>query len=96
MNPATRIERLQGVARLYYGIRVSTTTVRLDHDDEQLLDKLAVSFGGRSNAIRLALRSLAEDVDRHEALGAFLAEWALEAGPVDETQVDAMSRRYKL
>lgn len=75
---------------------MSTTTVRLDSDDEQLLDKLASSFGGRSNAIRLALRSLAEDVDRHEALGAFLAEWELDAGPVDETQVDAMSRRYKL
>jgi predicted transcriptional regulator len=81
---------------LYYGTRVSTTTVRLDHDDEQLLDKLAVSFGGRSNAIRLALRSLAEDVDRHEASGAFLAAWELDAGPVDETQVDEMTRRYKL
>jgi Arc/MetJ-type ribon-helix-helix transcriptional regulator len=75
---------------------MSTTTVRLDNDDEQLLDKLAVSFGGRSNAIRLALRSLAKDVDRHDALGAFLAEWEIQAGPVDETQVDAMSRRYKL
>ncbi len=75
---------------------MSTTTVRLDNDDEQLLDKLAVSFGGRSNAIRLALRNLAEDVDRHDALGAFLAEWELEAGHVDEAQVDAMSRRYTL
>ena len=81
---------------MYYTSRVGTTTVRLDNDDEQLLDKLAVSFGGRSNAIRLALRRLAEDVDRHEALGTFLAEWELEAGPVDETQVEAMSRRYKL
>ena len=75
---------------------MSTTTVRLGNDDEQLLDKLASSFGGRSNAVRVALRSLAEDVDRHEALGAFLAEWELDAGPVDETEVDAMSRRYKL
>jgi Arc/MetJ-type ribon-helix-helix transcriptional regulator len=81
---------------MYYNAPMSTTTVRLNNDDEQLLDKLAVSFGGRSNAIRLALRSLAEDVDRHDALGTFLAEWELEAGPVDETQVDAMSRRYKL
>lgn len=84
------------VAQSYYIRCVGTTTVRLDLDDEQLLDKLAVSFGGRSNAIRLALRSLAEDVDRHDALSAFLAEWELQAGPVDETQVDAMSRRYKL
>lgn len=75
---------------------MSTTTVRLDAHDDQLLDKLAVSFGGRSNAIRLALRSLAEDVDRQDALGAFLAEWELQAGPVDEAQVDAMSRRYNL
>lgn len=75
---------------------MSTPTVRLDNDDEQLLDKLAASFGGRSNAIRLALRSFAEDVDRHEALGAFLADWERDTGPVDETQVDAMSRRYML
>lgn len=81
---------------MYYSWPVSTTTVRLDNDDEQLLDKLAASLGGRSNAIRIALRSLAEDVDRHEALGAFLAEWELDAGPVDETRVEEMSRRYTL
>ena len=84
------------VARVYYNGAMSTTTVRLDHDDEQLLDRLAPSFGGRSNAIRQALRSLAADVDRHEALGAFLTEWELEAGPVDESALDVMSRRYKL
>ena len=75
---------------------MSTTTVRLDNEDEQLLDKLAASFGGRSNAIRLALRQFAQDVDRHEALGVFLAEWEREYGPVDESDVDAMSRRYQL
>jgi predicted transcriptional regulator len=75
---------------------VSTTTVRLDNDDEQLLDKLALSFGGRSNAIRLALRSLADDVDRNEALAAFLADWQNDAGPVNEAEVDAMTRRYRL
>ena len=73
---------------------MGTTTVRLDNDDEQLLDKLAASFGGRSNAIRLALRSLAEDADRHEALGAFLTKWELDAGPVDEARVEEMTRRY--
>lgn len=72
---------------------MARTTVRLDHDDEQRLDKLALSFGGRSNAIRLVLRSLAEDVDRHEALGAFLSDWELDAGPVNEADIDAMSRR---
>ncbi len=75
---------------------MSTTTVRLDNDDEQLLDKLALSFGGRSNVIRLALRSLAEDVDRNEALGTFLADWQSDAGPISEAAVDAMTRRYKL
>ena len=75
---------------------MSTTTVRLDNDDEQLLDKLAVSFGGRSNAIRQALRSLAEVVDRHEALSTFLSHWELEAGPVDEEAIEAMNRRYTL
>jgi predicted transcriptional regulator len=75
---------------------VSTTTVRLDNDDEQLLDKLALSFGGRSNAIRLALRSLADDVDRNEALAAFLADWQNDAGPVNEAEVEAMTRRYRL
>ena len=75
---------------------MSTTTVRLDADDEQLLDKLAASFGGRSNAIRTALRNLAEDVDRHEALGAFLADWQRDAGSVNEADVEAMSGRYNL
>ena len=75
---------------------VSTTTVRLDPDDEQLLDKLVQTFGSRSNAIRQALRSLAEDVDRHDALTEFLAAWELEAGPLAEADVEAVSRRYKL
>jgi predicted transcriptional regulator len=75
---------------------VSTTTVRLDSDDEALLDKLALSLGGRSNAIRMALRSLAEEVDRHQALGEFLADWEADAGPVDQAAVDVVSRRYQL
>jgi Arc/MetJ-type ribon-helix-helix transcriptional regulator len=75
---------------------MSTTTVRLDSGDEQLLDKLAVAFGGRSNAIRQALRNLGADVDREAALGAFLADWEREAGPVDEADVEAMARRYEL
>lgn len=75
---------------------MSTTTVRLDNEDEQLLDKLALSFGGRSNAIRLALRNLGQDFDRNESLGVFLAEWQSDAGEVNEADVDAMTRRYKL
>ena len=37
---------------------MSTTTVRLDEDDEALLDMLAPEYGGRSSAIRQALRNL--------------------------------------
>jgi Arc/MetJ-type ribon-helix-helix transcriptional regulator len=75
---------------------MGTTTVQLDRDDEDLLNKLAVSFGGRSNAIRAALRSLAEDQARQKALGTLLAEWELNAGPVAGSQVDAMGRRDDL
>jgi predicted transcriptional regulator len=75
---------------------VSTTTVRLGPDDEQLLDRLASVLGGRSNAIRQALRQLSADVDRHEALGDFLAAWTHEAGPADEAAVEAMAKRYGL
>jgi Arc/MetJ-type ribon-helix-helix transcriptional regulator len=53
-------------------------------------------LGGRSNAIRLALRNLGQDFDRNEALGAFLADWQSDAGEVNEADVDAMTRRYKL
>ena len=75
---------------------MSTTTVRLDEDDESILDKLAPAFGGRSNAIREALRFLSADVERHEALEGFLAEWESERGPVDEAAVEAMAQRYGL
>lgn len=66
------------------------------HDDERILDKLAPTYGGRSNAIRQALRYLAADLDRQQALGDFLTEWHEEAGPLDEGGVDAMAQRYEL
>jgi predicted transcriptional regulator len=75
---------------------MATTTVRLDDDDEQLLDRLAVSFGGRSNAIRQALRDLAAEVDRQEALGELLADWDASGDPISEPEIEAMSRRYRL
>jgi Arc/MetJ-type ribon-helix-helix transcriptional regulator len=61
-----------------------------------LLEKLATAYGGRSNAIRQALRNLAQEVDRNNALGAFLAEWQRDAGPVNEVDVDTMRSRYNL
>ncbi len=75
---------------------MSTTTVRLDDDDERILDRLAPEFGGRSDVIRRALRDLAADVDRWDALGSFLESWNAEAGPVDEQAVAAMAERYGL
>lgn len=75
---------------------MSTTTVRLDDDDEALLDALAPEYGGRSSVIRHALRGLAAEHRRHEALGRFLAEWDDEAGPIDEAEVAAAAERYGL
>lgn len=75
---------------------MSTTTVRLNADDREILDGLAPLFGGRSNAIRQALRALAADRKRHLALESFLDAWTAEAGPVDEEAVAAMARRYGL
>jgi Arc/MetJ-type ribon-helix-helix transcriptional regulator len=87
---------LRLVARLCYISPVSTTTVRLDESDEALLDALAGQYGGRSSAIRAALRALAAERERHVALRSFLEAWDAEAGPIDEAEVAAMARRYGL
>lgn len=75
---------------------MSTTTVRLDDEDEALLDMLAPEYGGRSSAIRQALRNLAADRKRQNALRSFLAEWDTEDGPVDEDDIAGMAERYGL
>ena len=75
---------------------MSTTSVRLSQDDENLLDELAPTFGGRSNTIRRALRLLSAEVKRHEALEEFLAAWDMEADPLDAAPVSAMAERYGL
>ena len=75
---------------------MSTTTVRLDDEDEALLDLLAAEYGGRSSAIRQALRNLAADRKRQSALRSFLAEWDAEDGPIDEEDVAVMADRYGL
>ena len=49
-----------------------------------------------SSAIRLALRLLAADRQRRDALNAFLEAWNAEAGPLDEDAVAAMTKRYGL
>lgn len=75
---------------------MGTTTVRLDDEDEALLDLLAPDYGGRSSAIRHALRALAADHRREEALREFLAGWDAQAGPVDDEAVAGMAERYGL
>lgn len=75
---------------------MSTTTVRLDEDDEHILDGLARAYGGRSNAIRQALRQLAAEVDRQRTLEDFLTDWQSAEGPADEAAVEAMARRFGL
>ena len=71
-------------------------TVRLDDEHRQLLERLAPTFGGTTATVREALRRLAADQDRREALNDFLAEWARESGPPDEEAVAAMAERYGL
>ena len=57
---------------------------------------LAPEYGGRSSAIRQALRNLAADRKRQIALRSFLAEWDNEQGPIDDEDVAAMADRYGL
>lgn len=87
---------LGDVAHACYGRFMGTTTVRLDDEDEALLDLLAPEYGGRSSAIRQALRNLAADRKRQNALRSLLAEWDAEEGPIDEEDIAAMADRYGL
>jgi Arc/MetJ-type ribon-helix-helix transcriptional regulator len=72
---------------------MATTTVRLSPEEEAALDKLAERFGGRSGAIRHAVRRLAAEQSREDALQLALDEWAADRGAVDEEAViDAIER----
>ena len=75
---------------------MSTTTVRLDDEDEALLDMLAPEYGGRSSAIRAALRNLGADRRRQDALRSFLADWDAQAGPIDDDDIAVTANRYGL
>lgn len=75
---------------------MATTTVRLDAEDEAILDQLADVYGGRSAAIRHALRALANHDTKQQLLAQFVDDWAAEAGPPDKTAVAEMIRRYNL
>ena len=71
-------------------------TVRLDAEDRQLLERLAPESGGREATVREALRRLAADHDRKQALSDFFEEWDAEAGPVSPDEVAAMAKRHGL
>lgn len=75
---------------------MSTTSVRLDEEDEAILDLLAPEYGGRSSAIRQALRNLAADRRRHDALVSFLTAWDTDDGVIDDHDITAMADRYGL
>ena len=75
---------------------VAETTVRLNDEERQLLERLAPKFGGQAATVREALQRLAADHDREETLDAFLAEWAQETGPPDADRVAAIAERYGL
>lgn len=75
---------------------MSTTTVRLDDEDDAILDELAPEYGGRFSVIRHALRFLAADRRRQDALRSFLADWDAEDGPVNDHDINAMAERHDL
>ncbi len=75
---------------------MATTTVRLSPAEERILDELAASFGGRSNAIRHALRLLFADVERRRALSALLEQWESESSALDDAEIDTVADHYGL
>ncbi|HWJ96771.1 MAG TPA: hypothetical protein VNQ33_01355 [Acidimicrobiales bacterium] len=75
---------------------MATITVRLDADDERMLDELAEIHGDRSTVVREAIRQMAASETRREGLGAFLDDWERELGPIDHAQVDEIVRRLQL
>jgi len=75
---------------------MATTTVRLDSDEERILDALAARYGGRSNAIRQAIRLLSARVERQRILTEFLDEWDAESGIVPDDVAEALAAHYDL
>ena len=88
--------RLRRVAHSYYAGSMATTTVRLDSDEERILDALAARYGGRSNAIRQAIRLLSARVERQRILTEFLDEWDAESGIVPDDVAEALAAHYDL
>ena len=70
--------------------------MRLSKEDRQVLERLALKFGGREATIREALQRLAADHDRKEAFDAFLKAWDEEDGPLSDEEISAVARRCGL
>ncbi|HEV7721828.1 MAG TPA: hypothetical protein VGO60_11110 [Iamia sp.] len=83
---------------------MSSTTVRLDPEDQAILDQAAQQYGSRSAALRAALRLLDEDRRRREvsrdarreARRELLEMVEAEDGPIDPDEVQFMRDLYKL
>jgi Arc/MetJ-type ribon-helix-helix transcriptional regulator len=75
---------------------MGTVTVRLDADDEHLLDELAAIHGDRSTAVREAIRLLSGRQQRRVRLRKLLDEWEAEDGPLTKAELDETARRFGL
>lgn len=75
---------------------MATTTVRLTPEEEAVLDTLAERYGGRSGAIRHAVRQLAAEQSRQDSLREALEDWGQARGPVEEDAVVEAIRRFGL
>lgn len=75
---------------------VMRARVRLDKETRRLLERIAPEFGGREATVGEALRRLAADHDRKQAVRAFFDEWEAAEGPLSEEEVSAMGERHGL
>lgn len=86
----------QRVAQTCYIAVMATTTVRLDEDEERMLDRLAATYGGRSNALKAGLRLLDDRARRLDSLAMLVEQWNEDSSPIDEQDVATIARRYGL
>ena len=73
---------------------VGTITVRLDEDDERLLDELVQHHGSRSDAVRAAIRELSGHERRQRALAKLVDEWIAEYGEPSEEEQARIAALY--
>lgn len=69
-------------------------TVRLSHDERELLDEVAAECGGRSSALKQGLLLLVAERRRQRELARFVDEWEAQSGPADPDGVESMIERF--